>query len=386
MSSPSPTKFLVDPLSGEVLGTVADYRHTEVGVFTTAGFRRNVMVHSTAELQAWRKTHNNTGVLCNVLFSNQPDLEKYRDPETLFYGNLIFDFDIADDKDELWPALIDQVARGLIPALKRDLSVPSDMLRVWFSGRRGLHIEVPAAHMAVWPHHELNRIYNHYARRIKEDDKLTFLDLSLYGGKHLFRMGHSIHQKTGLYKYPIAAGELAAIRDLTKMRAWAKQPRPGTLPWKTPHSSNAQARAQYQVLARDALEVKERRLQNISLLTDNSKYDRSQYRCIETLFSDGYMLPEGNRNNTAYMLAAHFRTNGFTYEQAEQELQTWASEHCDPPFTSELEVKEWKGTLEKVYLMDPPAFGCATIQRTIPHLCEESLCPTGQRRLSKSPR
>jgi hypothetical protein len=85
------------------------------------------------------------------------------------------------------------------------------------------------------------------------------------------------------------------------------------------------------------------------------------------------------------MLASHLRQNGFDYEAAKQEMFTWASEHCDPPFIGESDTEEWMRALNRVYEPEEPGYaGCTFIQQTLPHLCEENKCTIGQARLRRS--
>jgi hypothetical protein len=378
--------YSVDRLSGEPLPPISQFHYTELGAFedSTVGFRRNIVLR-TDQVQSWREKYNNTGIFRSVLLSNT-DLMLADDEELLFYGDLCFDMDIPKEKTDTaaWTELVVEIESKLVPKLKEDFGIPDTAIRFWFSGGRGMHVEVPAEIMGVWPHHDLNRIYGFYAREIAKELELKYLDPSLYGTKHLYRLEGSRHQRTGLYKFPLKFVELAAVRDSFEwMALFARQPRPEA-PSQLYSSPTDASKALnfYATLVKAALDFKRPQL-TPTVARDRVHYDPSQFHCVETLFSDGYLLPSGSRNSMALYLARHLRDNGFSLDEAHGRMADWATNHCDPPMTNKAETAEWERILYREFENEKIA-GCTFIQNNIPSLCQEHLCPIGKRRQQRS--
>ena len=384
----------IDRNSGEIMaGKLSDFEIFEVGAFDKSlpqGFRRNTIARGLHELSRWRMRYDNTGVFRTVLASNFPGfLAAFDDAETLQYGDLCFDMDAPKEMEgESWTELIVEIEDKLVPRLIHDFELERSDIRFWFSGGRGMHVEVPAAAIGVWPEHNLHRIFGYYALEIKRELNLTFLDPSLYGAKHLYRLEYSRHQRTGLTKFPLQFRELAGVRDDFRwMEKFATSPRAAgadsladlyTFPQKP-----SRALSFYATLAKEALNV-QRPTGQLGAIADRdrSKYDRHRFWCIETMMSDGYLLPEGARNTMALAFARHLRDGGFSYEEAEAEFEVWAADHCDPPMTTPAERAEWQRILQREYNNDKN-LGCTYIQSNIPSLCQEKLCPIGQNRIRR---
>jgi hypothetical protein len=281
--------------------------------------------------------------------------------------------------------MIDEVFTVFKASIKSDFGIDEQFIKIWFSGNRGLHVEIPAAALGAWPHHELWKVYGYYAKDLKEREGLKFLDLSLYSGKHLYRLENSIHQKSMLYKWPLRMSELPVVKKFDFFKKQAATPRHGVI-WPTALEASDKARAAYTKLAMAGLEVKTRATPNTITPGDISKYDRTSFFCIDTLFSEEHLSAHGNRNTTAFVLASHLRQNGFDYDQAQQEMARWASEHCDPPYVSESDTEEWSRALTRVFEGAIPTSGCSFIQQNLPHLCQETKCKIGRARIARRSR
>jgi hypothetical protein len=365
----------VDKLTGEVLPDASDFIYFEVSAFTTNGFRRNLVVPSTYFPQ-WRKEYNNTGIFRSMLRSNCPDLAKWDDESTLFYGNLCFDMDVSKDVSPIaWKAMIEEVERALVPALCRDFGIPTTDIQFWFSGARGLHIEVPAELIGAWPVHDLNRIYNYYAKDLVVRNNLEFVDLSLYGFKHPYRLEGSVHQRSGFYKYPLSIDELVIAKDYDYFtKTYASKAR-RSASWTK--RGSAKASHFYATMVKTALDLK-RETPEVTSGSDRQMYDRSRYRCVETMLSDDYLISQGSRQTMVYFYAAHLAQHGFAYDEAESEMAKLTTDHCDPPYTTKSNEAEVERTLSLAYEPGAKRAGCSYIQRNIPSLCEESKCPLGK--------
>jgi hypothetical protein len=367
--------------TGEVLPDTNDFRYFELGAFAGDGFKRNVLAQSGLDVQAWRKLYADTGIFRTVLFSNDAEfITNYKELRVLFHGNFAMDFDVSKNAEleSEWPRLIAEV-EGLAAQLYAEIDLAPEQLQIWFSGSRGIHLEIPWQAVDAWPDHDLHRVYGHWAKDLTQRLGLHYLDPCLYSARHLYRLENSIHQKTKLYKIPLRFSELSACRKHKNMKEFAKGPRRPKDFWKIP-SCSTRGSLLYDRLYRESLTAylpkpQERR-------ADNSSYNRSNWTCIETAFSDGYMIEKGYRHSVAFLLASHFKQEGFTLEQAEAELEDWSLNHCDPPVTDPADRAHWLDTLQREYRTNNTLYaGCSYVQGNIPHLCQETICPIGQMRL-----
>ena len=381
--------ILVDRNTGEVLPGPEHFVHCELGARAIIGgkpvFHRNVIAHGEEDIKSWRDRYNNTGIFRTLLLSNEEEyLDKYGDEDTLFYAPLTFDMDAnKDPSDENWTALVHETRR-LVNYLVGRFKLPGDdCINVWFSGGRGFHIEVPPQVLGIYPHHQLNKIFNRAAREAGDYCELEHLDLSLYGGKHLYRLEGSIHERTKSYKWPMKASELAKAYDYSFISKISKEYRVASF-WKYPNPGVETTRRWDQLVLESTTSYSSTALPSIQNTPET--YNRSDFRCIEMQFEKDYIVPEGNRYNIAYILAMHLYQNGFDKESAESEMMTWASEHCSPPYTSEEDLVEWHRMLDDVYHGKKHSIGCPYIQTTVPSICEEKQCPIGQRMIKKRQR
>jgi hypothetical protein len=368
---------VVDRLTGEAELETDTFKYVELGAFEGKHFRRNVIVENTpAAINQWRTQYLNTGIFRSMLYSNCADISLYDDEETLFYGDLCFDLDVSKDfSKDAWDAMLNEVEYKIVPALKIDFGLARSDIRVWFSGGRGLHVEVPAELLQVWPHHDLNRIYGYYARQLVSERGCEYLDLSLYGARHLYRLEHSIHQRSNLYKIPVLVSELPTVRKLDWfMKNIATKPR------KVPFTSFGSVKAPhfYDTIVRAALALKRTPAPDGSTIGDRSRYQRSRYQCVENMLSEGFTLSEGSRHSMVYFFANHLRQSGFDLAEARQELAELTSNHCSPPLVSRSDLDFVERTLYEAYRAEPNHIGCSYVQRNTPSLCTENTCPLGQ--------
>jgi len=377
-----------DRNTGEALPPLADFTVYEVGAFDNAaplGFRRYTLVHDRHEMARWRMRYDNTGVFRTMLYSNNPNyIEEFSDPETLSLGDLCFDMDAPKDlPDDVWSRLITEVEEVLTPRLCFDFGIPRECIRYWFSGGRGMHVEIPHGAIGVWAHHDLHRIYNFYARRIMAELKLEFLDLSLYGAKHLYRLEHSRHQRTGLFKFPLQFRELAAVRaSFAIMQRFAAAPRADALTdLYTTVKPTPKGLHYYALLAREAL-VLSRVVPPAPVgMRTRANYDPGRFLCVTELFSPGYTIATGARHAMLLYLCSHYRDAGFSYDQALTKIMEYANDHCDPPLTGKNDLADIERYLTKQFEATQSA-GCTYVQNNFPSLCHESECAVGKSRLA----
>ncbi|HEV2092844.1 MAG TPA: DUF3987 domain-containing protein [Rubrobacter sp.] len=127
-------------------------------------------------------------------------------------------FDI--DRTELADALRD--TREFSSRLVEDYDVPADMLRFYFSGSKGFHVEVPAGCFD-----DIQASVN--APQKVKDLALRILDgietdAAVYDRNRLWRSPNTINGKTGLYKIPLTFDELLNL-GMDEIKELARKPR-----------------------------------------------------------------------------------------------------------------------------------------------------------------
>jgi hypothetical protein len=130
------------------------------------------------------------------------------------------------DRETIDSALTD--TRKLIHSLEDDYGVSPEYLIVFFSGRKGFHVEMPASLWNPQPGPAFNRIAREFAERIAARAGVA-IDTGVYDAVRLLRAANSRHPATGLYKRYLPAEKLDALTADDCM-ALAERPHPFDLP------------------------------------------------------------------------------------------------------------------------------------------------------------
>lgn len=111
--------------------------------------------------------------------------------------------------------------RGLIAVLDQQYELPIKSLRIYFSGSKGFHLEIPTNLFGdIEPSIELRLRF----KKIVETFGIDDLDFLIYGRNWLWRLPNTINSKSGLYKIPITYNELNNL-NYDKIKELAKNPR-----------------------------------------------------------------------------------------------------------------------------------------------------------------
>lgn len=78
--------------------------------------------------------------------------------------------------------------------------VPADSVLVYFTGKKGFHIECEPVSLGINPSNSLPKTFRYIASKLKEKLSLDSLDFSVYDLRRMWRLPNSIHQSTNLYK------------------------------------------------------------------------------------------------------------------------------------------------------------------------------------------
>jgi hypothetical protein len=300
------------------------------------------------QVQEYRKKHDNLGIYLTAYIYDQMDVK-----EANLYADFYLDFDAEDDFE-----LARQDALASIMYLKQKFTynVPEAFIRIYFSGKKGIHLVVPAAVFGIKPDKHLNEHYKTMASSISEQTVNGTLDLKIYDRRRLFRLVNSKHASTELYKIPLTYFELCMMSP-EEIRELAKNPR--AIQYEQAHEVT-RARQEY-------LTNVEKWANRFGHKFDSSKKFESKPltftpACVQELIDNGPV--KGNRNNTAAALTSFWKKQGSTEQRVWEYLVRWNNES----------IPEWelKNTMQSVYHNDYE-YGCSTLESLA--TCIGEKCP-----------
>jgi len=147
----------------------------------------NPMMLSVDEVSEYSSKNNNTGIYTSVFAYKDKSIS-----ESQKLGPLYFDLDSSDMS----------IARDEMLKLYHHLvlNIPESSVLVYFTGKKGFHIECEPLSLGIGPSKDLPKIYRYIANDLKNKLELTTLDFSVYDARRMWRLAGSKHQDTNLYK------------------------------------------------------------------------------------------------------------------------------------------------------------------------------------------
>ena len=203
---------------------------------------RNVFKPYTEEvIKEFREKYGHTDVFTSVYKYDNEDIRNAKQIAPLY-----FDLDgqyALDDLKELLSFLLEH-------------RCPDQAIRIYYSGSKGFHLEVPFEALNIDPDQELNKIYEVIVKSIKKNTHLPSLDTGIYDVVRLWRLPNSINPKSGLFKIPLTFEEIALSLD--EIKELAKIPRtdfkfPEVVIWNEFKSQFLQARKQVAKVKRNGI-------------------------------------------------------------------------------------------------------------------------------------
>jgi hypothetical protein len=289
------------------------------------------------QVQEYRKKNDNTGIYLTAYVYDSMDVK-----EANLYADFYLDFDAEDNFEK---AREDAIAA--ITYLKQSFTynIPEAFIRIYFSGKKGLHLVIPAVVFGAEPDKHLNEYYKTMATGISEHTDNGTLDLKIYDRRRLFRMANSRHADTMLYKIPLTYFELVMMSH-EEIKTLAEGPRA------------IQYDAAYEITR-----AKQEYYSNIEKWGnrfgkkfDNAKKFESKPltftpHCIQELIDVGPQ--KGLRNNTAAVLTSFWKKQGNTEQGVWENLVKWNNDS----------MPEWelKNTMQSVY-NNNYEYGCSTLE------------------------
>lgn len=150
-------------------------------------FNGNPVLLEKKDLQKYADKYNNTGIYTSVWHYDNKDLSK-----STRLGSLYFDIDNNDMSISL-----EECKKLYLHLLK---FIPEESIIVYYTGKKGFHIECEAIALGINPSNSLHETFRYIANDINKKLQMTSLDFSIYDQRRMWRLPGSAHQETGLYK------------------------------------------------------------------------------------------------------------------------------------------------------------------------------------------
>jgi len=155
------------------------------------------------DVEKFANDNNRLGIYTSVFHYD----DKAYDKATRL-GSIYFDLDSTDIE------LAQRDAIKIVDSISCMLS--ENQLRIYFTGKKGFHIEMEALAVGVTPSNDLPSIYRLIANDMKDSLNLETIDFAVYDLRRMWRLPNTIHQGTGLYKIPLTYKELTSNIDTIK--------------------------------------------------------------------------------------------------------------------------------------------------------------------------
>jgi len=142
------------------------------------------------KLEEFRDQNGNTGLYTSVWHYDSRNID-----DAVRLGPLYFDLDNED------PSISFVETNKLLDYLLQ--YVPEESITMYFTGKKGFHIECEPQALGINPSNNLPNIFRWIANQIKDEVGIESLDFSVYDARRMWRLPGSKHQDTGLHKNAI---------------------------------------------------------------------------------------------------------------------------------------------------------------------------------------
>lgn len=269
-------------------------------------------------------------------------------------GDFYLDF---DDEDDIKKAQEDALRIIQHLTISPNYRIPANMIKVFFSGKKGIHVTVPYHCFGVDWHPHLDRMYRIMAEELMPFAPNQTLDMKVYERRRLFRLKGSQHPSTGSYKVPMELKNLLArseadIQQLSKdpnYGSWIKYDKPRVIP----------------EAARYFKEVEHKFVQRFKKTfskTGEAQTIDFDPPCYAEMIDNGPV--KGARNHIASMIVAFWRQRGYSEQEAWDMLVEWNNGSLPERELQTLFRSNFKGHY---------VYGCNTIKTyaSCPATCRE---------------
>ncbi|MEW6769978.1 MAG: hypothetical protein AB1330_01110 [Bacillota bacterium] len=324
----------------------------ELGVrYSNGVFRRNIFVEEN-QVRDFLSNYQ-TDVFCSALSYGVPKLEERYDSETLSravkFGDFYADFDGVN---------FEHVREDVLTAcayMKAIFRIDYDDQIIYFSGKKGIHLVIPAVVLGITPTQDLHLTYKSLAAEISKVLKHRTLDLRVYDSRRLFRIPGSRHSSTGLYKIQLSVDEL---QNFSSQDIYAMATVPRILEERE-HLPSYPAQAQLKKLReiRDSFgPVRLRVVRPISDVMSDAPL------CVRWLLQ--HPPTRGHRNSACIALASFLFQLGASQKHLREVIVDWAGRTCPP-----MPLREVESIVERAGLY---IYTCRSMRELSE--CEGALC------------
>jgi len=300
------------------------------------------------DVPGYRKRNNNFGLYLSAYIYDNPDPK-----QGALYADFYLDFDDEEDFEKVRKDAIFAIWY-LEQAFK--YGIPKSLIRIYYSGKKGVHIVIPASIFSIEPHTHLNEYYKVMAKDIADHAPYDTIDLKIYDRRRLFRMVNSQHQGTGLYKVPITYNELVSS-TVEEIREIASAPRQVQYP--KPYPIN-HAKREFEIRVSEWGDRFGKAFSNRR--KGKSKPLDFTPACIQEMIDSGPQ--KGQRNHMGCVLGAFWRKQGLSEEEAWNEMVKWNNDSMDKNELHEIIKKMYNNDYE---------YGCSTLESLA--TCIGDKCP-----------
>ena len=300
------------------------------------GFTRNEMM-TLDKVKNFRIRNYNTGIYLSAYLYDQENVK-----EANLYADFYLDYDSEEDFEK---AREDAIMSIRYMKHQFTYGIPESLIRIYFSGKKGLHLIVPAKIMGITPDKHLNEYYKLMAARIGEESINDTVDLKIYDRRRLFRMVNSKHADTGLFKIPLTYAELLTL-PVEEIKKLAQMPRKVKY---NPAYEITRAKSEFEKY-KVQWEMRFKKKFD-SKNNSNSKPLDFTPACIGELIESGPQ--KGQRNNTASALTSFWRKQGLSEQETWEQLVKWNN--------GSMSEGELKNTMQSVW-KNNYEYGCSTLE------------------------
>lgn len=171
------------------------------------------LILKSNEIKDYAAKHHNVGIYTSVFAYNTEDLAK-----ATRLGPLYFDID-SDDTH-----LAFSECKTMYEYLAQ--FVPESSILVYFTGKKGFHIECEPISLGINPSNDLAKVFRYIANDLKSKLNLSTLDFSVYDQRRMWRYPNSKHQTTGLFKVLLNANQSENLiyKSIEEIKQYAQSP------------------------------------------------------------------------------------------------------------------------------------------------------------------
>ncbi|MBT3679898.1 MAG: hypothetical protein HOF36_01385 [Candidatus Marinimicrobia bacterium] len=217
-----------------------------------------------------------------------------------------------------------------IESLVEEYGIDANWILIYFSGKKGFHLLIPSILFNISPHKQLEALLKHLVKRLIASHPIErAVDEVIYCRNRWIRLPNSVHPGTALFKIPLLFGELKQL-SIKEIRAVARSPK-----WiEAIPASELFPNPQLSEIFQDCLN------------------QGSGVGSIDTakLLSEG--VNEGERGNTAFLIARGLRDQGVSEDEAKSLVIGWNQQNNPPIIDSGWPNRQIQSTYNKQFTMN----------------------------------